>query len=581
MIVSCSKKASGMLRRAKFSAFDRPSAPLVTSHRIHKSTDASRSKTIQFIATRMSLRQSPPFSKTLIGLPLDRNFINGDARHSSVCTSFHAHIPLLQRRHVGGSFLVAGARHPHSYGTIQGLKRGAQKLSGMIDKRAGKGRSDDALQIVQPQVGPDGALVVDKRDGPTYSTDPMIPILNNGMLVKQLNEEVLSAMREVDLQRAIQFRKQDRPWEIVPRLRDDLRVVDLVGLLKPEHRRELEEILDKMLPHGDCDCVLVVTPTVGFTAPHVFARSLLYDWGVGFERGNGLIILVCQQEGMIELAASPAIAGFFDKKMLQKLLDETLVPLLRQGDASYAIVQATYEIARVAQSHKDSWNSGMLSLPQRTKVLHGVDVVYVGAKRTWAFYICILCSALSGFAWYKISQMMCPDCYVFMHVVRDERLIPNFLDAGQAIEYKNGCTEFSIQRCPKCTKAFVSVFLREMYSDKRCLVCEDCNYHTLNMEEKVLKLPSRKEDGMKQLLFNCDHCHARKEQRLPLFRVLDDKPEEPWYEFLLERSQSANATADAHLSAALANTEEDRIRANRHLQQQVKPFVLFPQSKHA
>ena len=70
----------------------------------------------------------------------------------------------------------------------------------------------------------------------------------------------------------------------------------------------------------------------------------------------------------------------------------------------------------------------------------------------------------------------------------------------------------------------VDVTLRDMYNDTRCLKCEDCEYHTVTKETQIIRLATKKSDGLKRETYKCAFCRVGREIDLPLYRPLDAKP---------------------------------------------------------
>ena len=156
-------------------------------------------------------------------------------------------------------------------------------------------------------------------------------------------------------------------------------------------------------------------------------------------------------------------------------------------------------------------------------------------------------AAMTVFVWRRIFDLMCPECGTWMHRVVDEAMIPECLTEGQRLEWENGCTQFLVQKCPKCKHNAVSVTLRDMYNDTRCLKCEDCTNYTVSKETEVIRLATKTQDGLKRETYKCQFCRVGREVDLPLYRPLDAKPEAegPWYDFILDRAAKGGNTQKA------------------------------------
>lgn len=363
----------------------------------------------------------------------------------------------------------------------------------------------------------------------------------HNQLVSRQNAEIMAALNENQSNSQIRFRKEDRPWEIVPQF-VRRRVVDLCGILKSEHRMEMELTIKKILPICDIDLYVVMVPTVGYVTPRVFAKSIFYDWKIGEPRGNGVLLCVAQGEAAVQLITSPGINEFFGQEFVDLLVREILQPLIKEGEISYGMVQATYALARHAQEVRHYWQNALVPLPVKNKVRFAEKVAYYGAVETMNFWGAIFFIGLTVFLWKQIFKLMCPNCGEWFHSVRDEDAIREILDPGQRLEYDNGCTEYIVQKCPKCKYCSVEIKLRDMYNDTRCLKCDDCNYYTVSKETEIIRLATRKEDGLKRETYKCQFCRVGREIDLPLYRPLDAKPpDEQWLDKLFARAADPKA----------------------------------------
>lgn len=352
------------------------------------------------------------------------------------------------------------------------------------------------------------------------------------------NKEIIASFDKIHTMDEIHYRKTDRPWELVPRYAKK-RVTDLVGILTSEDRMEIEQTIDRMQSLCKTDAYVVLVPTVGYTTSKAFANSIFFNWNIGGSAGNGLLLLVAQREAMVHVVTSPAIEEYFDVHFLEPAVREIFQPLVREGRPSYATVQLVYAIARQAQEMHKKWEAGVLSLPVRNRVRFVGKTMQHGIYRVP--YLVVGCVAFTAMAAWLVSQLldtMCPLCQGLMHRVRDEATLQKIMAKGQYLEMTNGCAVYQVWKCPHCEDgARVVLVSRDLHQSTRCLQCVECQYYTCTLEKEVLKLPSKSEDGIKKLAYNCSNCHVHRDVLLPLFRPIDTKPDVQWYDFLLQGGQ--------------------------------------------
>jgi uncharacterized membrane protein YgcG len=379
-------------------------------------------------------------------------------------------------------------------------------------------------------------------DSRSLTPDTLAKRSEQNNMTSQNNMEIMSALSESQTGAQIRFRREDRPWEIVPQY-VKRRVVDMVGILNSEHRMEMELVINKVRPICDIDLYVVIVPTVGYVTPRAFAKSIFFDWKIGEPRGNGVLLCIAQGEAEVQLITSPGINEYFGQEFVNLLVKEIMQPLLKEGRASYSMLQATYAVARHAQEVRHYWQSSLVPLPVKNQLRTAQKVVYYGAVDTRNFWGALALVGLTVFIWRQIFKLMCPNCGDWLHKVTDEDMVRKCLTDAQRMEFDNGCTQFHVQKCPKCRHETVEVVLRDMYNDTRCLKCEDCENYTVSKETEIIRLATKKNDGLKRETYKCQFCRVGREIDLPLYRPLDAKPDdEKWYNKLLDRAADPTVT---------------------------------------
>ncbi|ORC89629.1 uncharacterized protein TM35_000111630 [Trypanosoma theileri] len=387
------------------------------------------------------------------------------------------------------------------------------------------------------------------------------------------NKEIIASFQTIQTFDEIHYRKTDRPWELVPKYAKK-RVSDLCGLLTSEDRMEIEQAIDRMQSLCDVDMYVVLVPTVGYTTPAAFANSIMFNWSIGEPRGNGLLLLIAQHEATVRLLASEGMSEFFGPHFVEPAVREIFQPLVRDGRASYATVQLVYAVARQAQEMRPFWQSKGLRLSWPSSytssssssfsslVLSPVFLPRIlapetrhrvrQARRVVLYGFSALPFLVAGVLFFAaatavlVSQLLdtvCPKCHAGMHRVRDDATLRAVMPKGQYLELVNGCAHYRVWKCPHCEDSTRIVLTsRDLHQSTRCLQCMDCHYYTCSLSKEVLKLPTKDEDGLKQLTYTCENCRVGREVLLPLLRPIDLKPEEKWYDFLVERSQTHKNT---------------------------------------
>lgn len=357
------------------------------------------------------------------------------------------------------------------------------------------------------------------------------------------NKDIVATFETIHNVDKVHYRSNNRPWELVPKYAKR-RVSDMCGLLTSADRMEIEQTIDKMQSICDVDLYVVLVPTVGYASSRAFANSIFHDWAIGDPRGNGLLLVIAQQEATVHLVPSLAIDEYFDSQFLDPAVKEIFQPLVREGRPSYATVQLVYAIARQAHEVRDLWKKGLLPVPVRNKVRFGVKTLNYGFTHVpyliFGSIIFVFCTVVLV---QQVLDTICPTCGAFMSRVEDLDLRKQIMKSGEFIEHQNECAYYRVWKCGHCHKGTNVVLVsRDLHQSSKCLKCMDCSYYTCDLTTSVERLPSKHEDGLKKLLYECHNCRIGREIMLPLYRPMDAKPDQEWYDFLLKQSQTHKKT---------------------------------------
>eukprot|EP00759_Apiculatamorpha_spiralis_P020508 PhF_6_TR25826/c1_g1_i1/m.36471 len=353
------------------------------------------------------------------------------------------------------------------------------------------------------------------------------------------NKLVVDGLHQIISNDLVAFRKEEYPWRVLIKPRRH-RIVDMVGILGDDHRVEMEQIAQRMQALCDVEIYVVVVPTVGLGKARVFAQSLFYEWGIGKENCNGVLLLLSQHEASLQLVSSYTFDEYFGEKFANLLVSEILQPCLLNQDPSYGLLQVLYAIARHSQEIRELWKPKFLTIHQKNQLRFAQQTFYYGVFHTKYFWLTLASCIITAIFWMKILDITCKDCGVMMLQVKNQDMINDALSSGQKVEIKNECSEYRVFMCPKCLKYKVLLVFRDYHNYHKCLQCQECKYFTTSVRQDILRLPTKSEDGVKLFQYHCDHCHLDKKVPVPLYRPIEENPKE-WYDFLIQRSQSPNA----------------------------------------
>ncbi|MBR1766294.1 MAG: TPM domain-containing protein [Bacteroidales bacterium] len=136
--------------------------------------------------------------------------------------------------------------------------------------------------------------------------------------------------------------------------KSDRLVNDYARMLSDSQRETLERRLVAFNDSTSNQLVVVITPTLGGDNESAVAQRIGQSWGVGQKAfDNGLVLLVkskSQEEnfGAVAIATGYGLEGALPDIACKHIIDEEMIPALREGDYYRAIVNALDVIEPIA-----------------------------------------------------------------------------------------------------------------------------------------------------------------------------------------------------------------------------------------
>ncbi len=129
-------------------------------------------------------------------------------------------------------------------------------------------------------------------------------------------------------------------------------VNDFAGLLSSDTRAGLEEALRLFEQETTVEIAVVTLPDLGGTTVEDYASRLFERWGIGkVGVDNGVLLLVAKDERRVRIEVGYGMEPYITDAQTGRILDNEVVPNLRQENYSLGIVKGARAIA---QTIKDS-----------------------------------------------------------------------------------------------------------------------------------------------------------------------------------------------------------------------------------
>ena len=141
--------------------------------------------------------------------------------------------------------------------------------------------------------------------------------------------------------------------------KSDRLVNDYSKILSDSERENLEKRLLRFNDSTSNQIVIVITPTLGGDDEDAVAQRIGQKWGVGqSDFNNGLVILLKSKTkdenwGAVAIATGYGLEGVLPDVVCKHIIDEEMLPSLREGDYYAAICHALDVIEPMARGEYD------------------------------------------------------------------------------------------------------------------------------------------------------------------------------------------------------------------------------------
>lgn len=125
-------------------------------------------------------------------------------------------------------------------------------------------------------------------------------------------------------------------------------VVDQGGFLSAGAEQQLAAALMKLKAQGGGTEVAVLTvPDLGGLTIEQASIQVVDQWKLGSAtKDNGVLLMVARDERSVRIEVGQGLEGSLPDAYAKRIVDETMVPLLRSGNAEQAILLGAYQIAQ-------------------------------------------------------------------------------------------------------------------------------------------------------------------------------------------------------------------------------------------
>ena len=139
----------------------------------------------------------------------------------------------------------------------------------------------------------------------------------------------------------------------VPRLRGP--VNDYANIIDNNIEQQLNYALRVLKKQsGGTELAVLTVPSLEGSAIEQASFSVVDSWGLGNEKkDNGLLLLIAQKEKRIRIEVGQAHEGRLTDAHAKRIIDETMVPMMRSGDPNGSILIGVLQITQKTHPEVD------------------------------------------------------------------------------------------------------------------------------------------------------------------------------------------------------------------------------------
>jgi uncharacterized protein len=151
----------------------------------------------------------------------------------------------------------------------------------------------------------------------------------------------------------------------VPRLTGP--VMDEVGILRPNHRREIDDVIRDYNNQGKAQIqVLVVNSLQGLEIEEASIK-ITNEWKLGTaKKDNGILFLIAPNERKVRIEVGQGLEGTLPDAIAKRIVSDMVLPLFKARDMSTGIVVGVVQIIKyVDQEYADQHLQPQPESPQK------------------------------------------------------------------------------------------------------------------------------------------------------------------------------------------------------------------------
>ena len=156
-------------------------------------------------------------------------------------------------------------------------------------------------------------------------------------------------------------------------------VSDYTSTISEQSRQQLTDIITELKQKTECEIAIAIVDSMNGLDKDTYANELFQAWKIGSKNDEGLLIFIAKQERKVKIEVGYGLEGIINDAKAGRILDEVIVPFLRNNDYDTGLIQGTAVIAKIIA---DSKGVSLTGLPERmartsNRGSNKVNIIYI------------------------------------------------------------------------------------------------------------------------------------------------------------------------------------------------------------
>ena len=294
-------------------------------------------------------------------------------------------------------------------------------------------------------------------------------------------------------------------------------IIDLTNSVSPEAIDYINRVCDEVNAATKREMCVVVVGRIQGDNHRKFATDLFNHWGVGNQgipvlsgdwSDNGIMLFFAMQDRKVELILGDGIDSDKQEKIAKKIIDDQIVPNMRNGDPDSAMYQGIRACGTQLIGISDFKAPVMLpSVSNERAQPRGPRRQQRGPVTWWPWLaggglLSGIVLLVAGRHYYRYRDRECETCKINLVLLKEDE-DDQFLDPGQQVEEHLGSVDYDVWACLECEQVICNRYGKLFTRYSRC---PDCSYTTVHKIESTIVSATYSHGGKVLVREDCRHC---------------------------------------------------------------------------